>query len=324
MKNIQKVALLFMVAITSCGPDDIPEGLDESFVVEYYNQPSPFVSPTPLERSSNLFVEGVSAYDDGVDAVIVFRGLKVQTKEANYMAKSFIIQEDRGNGFRDEYEFGESDSNVKTDIAVVLVLDMSTSLDSIIGELKSYSKDFVRTIVNSSMNSKVGIVFFNSRNNITTTAFYSSSNAEILYDTIDNYTNLINKTALFEATNIGIDLIGNLQFDGAKSIVVFSDGGNNDSANPEFQKEKIKASGVSRYTIGLKGRDFVESDLKLIASSSSQHLVAEDIKDLESIFYRISLGVVSVYELTYKRSNAPLNDKEKVKIKVNMWADIIK
>lgn len=324
------IAILLTLSLISCKDDDAfePEVIfqnttEEFLVFDYYNEGTPTISPTPVDRSANVSVGLAEVYDDGNDAVITLSGIRVQSPDYSYLVDRFIIDEDDGNGYMNQFEFGADASSIRTDIASVLVLDMSSSLEGIIDDLKAYAKEYANAVVNSSPNSLVAVVFFSSRNAIQATSFVNADNIGALETLIDNFNNYQNKTALFEATNTAINLVGSLYFDGEKSVVVFTDGGDNDSNNPSSQLQTIRNSGVNTFAIGLKGQDFVDADLRAIASNDTQYVVAETEGDLASIFRLVTKGVISVYQLQYKRSNQLLNANEKIKIKVRIEASRI-
>ena len=283
--------LFTVLTLISCKQDEPfePEVVfqnttEEYLVYDYYNEGPPTISPTPVERSENVQVGLAEVIDDGNDAIITIRGLRVQSPDFSYEVDRFIIDEDDGNGYMNQFEFGADASSIQTDIASVLVLDMSSSLESIINDLKAYAKEYARAVVNSSPNSLVAVVFFSSRNAIEATNFVNADNIGALETLIDEFSNYQNKTALFEATNTAMNLISSLYFDGEKSVVVFTDGGDNDSNNPSSQLQTIQTSGINTFAIGLKGQDFVDADLSAIASNESQYIVADSEADLESIF----------------------------------------
>jgi len=314
--------LIILLLVSSCKKDEaLPES--DYFVYEYYNDSQPEISITPIQLSGKVVVGQASAFDNGSDVIISIEGVRLQDDVSNYAITKFIIDEDKGNGYMNQFEFGSNSSSIKTDIVTVLVLDMSSSLEHIADDLKSYAKDFASTVVNMSPNSQVAVVFFSSRSAIYPSGFYNSENIQGLLNLIDSFSDYQNKTALFEATLAGIELLNSVNFDGEKSLVVFTDGGDNDSNNPSIQKSTIDESTVNRFSIGLKGEDFVNSDLEFISSSKSQYVVADNESDLSDIFKKITRGVVSVYSLEYSRSNQKLNIDEKIRIRVSMEEDAI-
>ena len=118
--------------------------------------------------------------DNGVD--IVIPGVRIRTESSNYEITRIKIEEKAAGEecFILQNEFNNAQSSFQTDIATVLVLDMSSSLSENIEELKEYAKNFATTVVNSSDNSQVAVVFFSDRDAILSTGFYTSSNIQQL------------------------------------------------------------------------------------------------------------------------------------------------
>jgi hypothetical protein len=297
---------------------------NEYFTVNYFNEGTPTVSD-PFSINGNIsfdtpFAENVS---NGVDVVIP--GIRVRSQTNNFNITRVNIEE-RGNNepcFFVQNEFNLSDSSFDTDIASVLVLDMSTSLLGNITQLKEYAKDYANTVVNSSDGSTVAVVFFSDRDAIQSTAFYTSSNIGQLNTIIDNFSNFQERTALYQAVQTGINLLESLPFTGEKSIVAFTDGGDNDSNNPSQLIAEINASDVEKFAIGLRGGDFQESGLREIVSQTSNFVVADNINDLENIFATVSRGVISVWQVRYSRSDQLLSSDETVQIRFSFETEII-
>ncbi|MFP2997439.1 vWA domain-containing protein [Spongiivirga sp. MCCC 1A20706] len=291
---------------------------NEFLVYEYFNAGSPNITTQPIEKSNNINSGNPSARLEGSNVVISVPGIRVRNSSTNFEVTEFLLDEDQDDCYQRQSEFNASDSSIKTDIAAVLVLDMSTSLQGIIDDLKSYAKEFASTIVNSSSNSQVAVIFFSQRDAIEMTGFYNRTNIQTLNGLIDDFDNYQPRTALFEATLQGIQLITSLNFEGEKSLVVFTDGGDNDSNNPSALQQQIQNSEVLRFTIGLRGDDFDEQDLSSITSNQNNLVVANTANDLQRIFRDVTKGVISVYELLYTRSDQQLNVNEKIRIRVQV------
>lgn len=248
---------------------------------------------------------------------IVVPGIRVQSDRHNYEITAFRIEESDGieSCFKTQSEFNQQNSNFKTDIAAVLVLDMSASLSSEVDQLKSYAKDFAQTIVDSSDGSKVAIVFFSSQLSIQTTDFFTRENIDDLKTRIDNFTDYQDRTALYYATAVGISMLDTLEFNGARSLVAFTDGGDNDSDNPSNLIAYIQRLGISVFSIGLNGEDFDQPKLERIATNGIEPVIANDISDLEDVFKRVGRGIISVYEVVYNRSAQLLSFEEEIDIR---------
>jgi Mg-chelatase subunit ChlD len=120
---------------------------------------------------------------------------------------------------------------------------MSSSLSYGLDDLKKFAKNHVDEVSSSSDNAQVAVVFFTGSADIVTTAFNDNSSIEDLKSHIDNFEDFKDRTALFAATLIGIEMLNNLgSFEGAQTLVVLTDGKDND--NPSDKLESIEDSKV--------------------------------------------------------------------------------
>ncbi|MEO1517542.1 MAG: vWA domain-containing protein [Bacteroidota bacterium] len=323
---------LFMVTIftMTCSDDDLSTNedcsdlnADEFLTYDYNNFSGPSVSSTPIDASKNVTSGPASVRQSGNDVIISIPGIRVRTDDHNYRVTDFAVDENKGTCFQTQSEFGSATTSVKTDILSVLVLDMSTSLESIIDDLKRYAKEYASTIVSSSDNSQVAVVFFSSRSAIEVTPFYGASDIASLHGEIDAFQDYQKRTALFQATQRAIELVENTQFNGEKSLVVFTDGGDNDSNNPTALKSLIESSSVNRFAIGLRGDDFRESDLNAIPTTLTNRVIANDASSLEQIFKTVTRGVISVYQIEYARSDQELGSNETIEVRFKMKTEKI-
>ncbi len=324
MKNYLSFLLVCLLS-WSCGKEDpvrsdCAEPLGNQFLVyQYFNSGTPTISESPIDESSDVSYDSASAVVRGNEVVITVPGIRIKSDQNNYEVLTFQVDERTAGDecFVNQAEFGTGSTSVKTNITSVLVLDMSSSLADIIADLKSHAKEYANTIVNSSGNSEVAVVFFSSRDAIEVTPFFNASNIAQLNDLIDSFTNYRDRTALYQATKVGLDLLADREFDGEKSLVVFTDGGDNDSNNPTALVQEIRSSDINRFAIGLKGADFRENNLASIVSSEGNMVVAEDSSDLQAVFRQVGRGVISVYELEYRRSDQLLDANEAIEIRIS-------
>ncbi len=325
MKHILKIiCIVTIVLIGACRKlEKFPlwVGGKEMLVYEYAHSSSLSPGVELKEQSKFISVDSASATDIGQNTIrISLNGVRVQSSRNNFEIEKVIISErEKGNRkWEQQSEFSLNTSASKTDIASVLVLDMSTSLGNVVDDLKKYAKTFAHTVVDGTINSKVAVIFFSTRSAIQSTIFYDASNISQLDALIDGYTNYQDRTALFEATKAGIDMLDGLTFQGSKSLVVFTDGGDNDSNNPDNLKSAIGNSSISRYAIGLKGADFDKDDLDAVASDKGNSVVAKKEKDLGDVFSQITKQVVSVYHIEYNRSDQILNNPLEILFEVEL------
>ncbi len=315
---------LLLLSLAACNKDELDPGCDqpigdEYLTYSYYNDGTPTISADPTDTRGNISFDPAYArtVDNGVE--ITIPGVRIRSDDDNYEITRLQIDEKQAGEscFTFQSEFTNDQSSFQTDIASVLVLDMSTSLESNIEDLKAYASNYASTVVNSSPKSTVAVVFFSDRDAIEATDFYTSANIGELNALIDNFTDYRERTALYQATQRGLDLLDALPFEGEKSLVAFTDGGDNDSNNPSQLLAGISASPVEKFAIGLRGADFQESGLRSIASANSNLVVADDIDVLENIFQIVGRGVISVYEIRYTRSDQLLTADEAVEIRIS-------
>ncbi len=314
------ISTLVVVFFLSCGDDEPkrPECIDpigsELLTYTYNNPGTPNISNLPINESQNITYGTPRAVVSGGEVEITIPGIRVRTQNNNFEITAIQVDEQvqGDNCFVNQAEFNQTRTSFQTNISSVLVLDMSTSILGIVDDLKDYAKEYASTIVNSSSQSQVAVVFFSSRSAIQRTEFYTSTNIGQLHTLIDNFENFQERTALYQATLEGIDLLESNVFDGEKSLVVFTDGGDNDSNNPSTLVNEINASGVNVFAIGLRGGDFRENNLASIVSNASNLVIAETNEDLQQVFRTVGRGVISVYTVVYNRSDQLLSSDESI------------
>lgn len=316
MKSVSYILIIASsLLIFSCTKWILWPGGKELITISYSNSASgPVASSTPIDISKYASVDSISAANIGNGTVqIVLNGVRVKSKRNNYQINDgeiTIFERESGDKWEEQSEFNNQISTSKTDIACVLVLDMSSSLSDVVDDLKSYAKDFIDKVVLGADGSKVAVVFFSSSSSIQATPFYSAGSVDILKAQIDNYTDYQDRTALFQATSDAISILDNLNFNGPKSLVVFTDGGDNDTDNPSTVLSEIKNSTYLRVAIGLKGKDFDKEDVSDLASEKQNFIVAKNKKDLKKVFEEVALQMASVYTIVYNRSDQEISDIE--------------
>ena len=245
---------------------------------------------------------------DNQTVTVIIDDLKIGDKSDNYVISNYTISEcynEKGKCKKKDWkiqaEFDKDDSYLKTNISAVLVLDVSESLHGNIDRLKSYAKNFAKSILRSSPSSSVAVVMFSKE--IKTFDFVYKNEFGEIANNIDSYTNYKDRTTLYGASIEGLRLLGRSNYDGAKNLIIFTDGGDNNSDNPFQLRDEIVRSDINRFAIGLKGRDFDKKALEELASKKGNFVVAKDFDDLEGAFETIAKQVATVYKLDYKRSD---------------------
>ncbi len=319
MKQSILILIIALGSMSSCKKNPLWVGSKEFITYEYkFSTDSlPEISAEPTNQSPFVEVTSSSASHVGNDVVkITVEGIRVFSDKKNFVIDEISISENDGNGWDVQNEFSSinSSESLDVDVAAVLVLDMSSSLADLIPNLKSYANEFIDKIVEATPNSRVAVIFFSSKGAISETGFYTASNAEKLKEEVNNFNMSEDRTALFEATKRGIALLDNLtDFEGEKTIVVFTDGGDNDTDNPNQVKSLISDNQYFRVCIGLEGSDFDSDDLRSVASRNSNAITVKDESDLRQAFVEVAGTVSSVYKIEYERSDQILDDPIEIK-----------
>ena len=320
MKYIRYIFPVFIVAFVTLiiGCNKIRVGLKEEIILEYYFSQSDN-QPTVSSYYTTKFttVDNVYATVYGDTVLITLNGVRISTSKKNYSIKSFEVFECDESSFDNckkkdwdtQFEF-EGAGSIQTKLLVVLVLDVSTSLGSNINSLKTYAKDFAREILETK-DSNIGLVLFSK--DVVSYDFRNINDLDLINSFIDNYTNYQDRTSLYEACNVGLQMLDNSNLGGVKNLVIFTDGGDNNTDNPEAAKQQIINSPVTRYAIGLKGEDFKKDELKELASKKSNYILAKNIDDLQSAFEDIQEQVRTVYIINYYRSAQILENEIQIK-----------
>jgi hypothetical protein len=310
MKILRFFFLAFsLLHLTSCEKNPLWVGNREFMTFTYsgFGQGSePLISQEPSSQSPFIEVSGAEARNIGNNSVRVsLNGVRVQNNRHSFKISGVQVLErdaSESNRFEEQSEFDNSFSS-SNDVALVLTLDMSTSLGDLTSNVKDYAISFIDEVFANSDSSIISVLFFSARNTIYQTQFYYKSGANTLKDEVRNFSNYGSRTALFDAGNRAINSLKALNFPGSKAMVVFTDGGDNDSEYPTTALYEIQDAPVARFCIGLKGDDFNKDDLKSIASSKKTFVIAKDGDDLEKVFKEVSRMLSNVYTISYNRSD---------------------
>lgn len=310
----QFLLILFTLLLTSCASR-------QKLILGYANQNGISPKVKVIKKSKRVSFDKKSptaAKTDEQTVTIGLDDLRIGSKNRNYVIKNYQISETEKRGWfirkkdwRVQAEFGRDDKNLQTNIVAVLVLDLSESLKGNIDKVKAYAKDFASTILNSSPNSYVGLVLFSK--DIETYEFQNKGGITQIKQNIDNYTKYKDRTTLFEASKRGLKMLKDTKLEGAKNLIIFTDGGDNNTDDPLIAKNQVTKSPYNRYAIGLKGRDFDKDALSDLASRKGNFVVAKNVKDLKDAFENIARQVATIYELDYKRSDQKLSQSIKTK-----------
>lgn len=302
--------LLLIFILSDCKKYSLWVGNFETLSYHYSNTTSvgPGIEASPYDSTPYVSTQGASVANISATKVrITVKGVRVSNPRFNFRITEIQPQEYVDGKWADDKEASKDSSMIKTDIATVLVLDMSKSMVEKIPDLKQYAKNFMDSVTQSTPNSKVALVLFNERTNIISTPFQTKAGINFLKNIIDTFKTFINATALYAASEAGVQMLEKLQFNGSKSLVIFTDGKENASNNPDQTLSQIAGSNIYRVVIGLKSASFEKSSLSKLANPTYNYVVANAPDDLEGIFKDVARQVASVYTINYFRSNAMLD-----------------
>lgn len=334
-KSILLAALtLLSVIITSCEKWPLWVGKKEYITISYEKDATngPVVYPAEYAKTSRFVsIDSIFAQEIADTVKIILDGVRIKSNRNNFeilsTGKKQIEIFEKGSNDRNwiiQSEFSNASEFENAAVSCVLVLDMSTSVIPVINELKSFANSFVDNVVNNGgTGTEIAVVFFSNKNTIYETPYYTKANIGLLKDQINQYSNYQERTALFQASINGLNKLSNFAANKSKCLVVFSDGGDNDSNSPSTLQSYIENDydDILRYSLGLKGEDYDRerhADLKSIASEKTNFVVADKVGDLKDLFDEVSEQLAAVYRLTYNRSDAIIEKIEiKFKIPVN-------
>lgn len=322
MKKIAiSIFLLTALFINSCKNYSIVVGKKEWVKLTYSN--SSFtgqINPSAIFSEKSPYVN-ISATNITTDTTassidIILDGLSITNGKHNFKINKYTVSECDGTNcankdFHQQTEFNTTQNSSLSEITAVLVLDVSTSLGGHVDDVKSYAKDFAKSILDKNSESHVAIVLFSE--NIDTLGFFDSSGISQINSFIDGYTNYGSRTTLYGACKQGLNMLNNYSGVGFKTLIVFTDGGDNNTNNPDQVLSQIKSSTIKRYAIGLDGTDFNKDNLKDIASSTENMFVAKKFEDLEGAFDEVSSLVNTIYKIKYSRSKQILSQAIEIK-----------
>lgn len=315
MKQIGIFILLFL-GLFGCEDNIMWVGNSEYVTISYSNSTGggPVVEDLYLRQSPFAKYDTAWAASIGQGKVqVILDGVRIQGTESSFELKSVSIYEDEEGKFEVKNSGTDLATTKKSDIAVVLVLNLNASLGESLSTIKNYGKNFVDQMVANTDNSKVAVVLFAGKDDIYTSNFYDHTNVNLLKAAIDNYSSDQSKSALFEAAHQGIALLDSLVFEGSKSLVVFSNSGDTDSNNPTVLQEEIAVSPYQRIIIGLDGDDYKREDLLAIADVSANCIRVNQKEHLEVVFNGVCRQVVSVYKVIYERPDEILEKTISIK-----------
>ena len=203
-----------------------------------------------------------------------------------------------------------------TELHLGVLLDMSGSMEDDMSEEKNASVRFLMTLDRAD---DITLVDFDTEVRI---ARYDESNLPRLVERIRSRTAEGN-TALYDAIGVYLDNASHEQ--GRKILVLYSDGGDNESEiTVNDLKQLLRASDVTVYSIGFvshlstSARALMQSSLQEMAEiTGGQFFLPTSMKDLEAAYEKIKREISAQYSIGYLSTNERADGAwRKVEIKV--------
>ncbi len=289
--------------------------LDHYIRANYTNYGTPNISD--ISHSNDVEYDEFFVQQTENDVEIQISGIRVNT-DLDLLDTDIHVRECdemvcECEDWEEDSELSSTSNISKTNLVVSLVLDMSASMTDNMEDLKDYAKDFAKDILTQSNNNYVSVITFSEA--IDTHGFKNIEDLSDVEDAVDEFDDYGNKTKLYEAVAEGLASLQETQLEGHKTLVVFTDGQDNDSDNPNSLINQITNSDIPRFGIGLESNDYNASELAEITTAVTN---VEDAEDLENAFEQVNDQVQQVFDIKYKRSDQLLDQI----IKINVGFDI--
>lgn len=218
-------------------------------------------------------------------------------------------------------------------LEIVLVLDVSSSLENNLDDVKNSARQVLGQIFSNNSNAKVAVIKF-SRGNVASELSSNEFQLSQFIAQTSSYTdnqlgggtyNLENQneTALYEAMLKGIEILNNSNARG-QGLITFTDGANNfqfdaNNGNRQVVINALNQSDIRSYTVGFVGNadevnDQALSDLAIRGRFSKPTSISE----LDQVFTSFSNSVGAVYDLIYDTNNAPFNGTKSYRFLVDL------
>jgi hypothetical protein len=322
--QILSVCLVLMAAV-GCRKDSVNPNDHKQFelYIDFWNPQgnNPQISFDAQNSSPEIKIDfsetfaGV-AVPPNFTNVIIDNVRIIDNNNSNYHINQINAYEWRTdiNNWKQDVEFVMEFDQIQ-DLAVVLVLDASASLGSDFTNVKAFAYDFISKVLQQIPSARIGIVDFSDEIH----AFALTDNPSAL----SSYLQSIEQgpfTTLYEAMNLGIDMLNNTSAE-SKAILTFTDGTDNNSGpgfTPTFIQNKLDAGPIpiSSFTIGLDGNGGVDKPvLNVLAVNGGASAFPKNIKELGTVFDEFSQGISTVYQLTYIRNQQVIPDTNPAKLR---------
>ena len=320
------IAVAAAVGLAACGSEEDQPPRTFDLIANYLNaggtSPSIVIDKSATETGVSVAESEVSVTQRvfGKDQKIVditLSNISVSNDRGNYELLGIDHSEQIDGEFRSQSEFKSSFEEL-TQIAVVLVLDVSESLEEKFPTIQEFAKQFVDEIKRNDPQAQIAIVSFADNVNF----FDFTTNAEDLKDYID----LLQPgrfTKLRDAVSVGLDLLlsSDLNVNG-RSIITFTDGNDNSSTvTVDTLAERMRNAGLKSYIVALQDKDpIVRSELESLAVNGALE-VTENVDGaggLGEIFARFSRAVSNVYRIRYERNDQAIETARAIRFRLQV------
>lgn len=310
------VLTLAVLILMSCGKESVkPGGPGErefELYIDYWNPDG--------DNPQIRFDAENSSPEVRIDFSKTFAGVPMPPNRTNVIIENVrIIDDDNLNYHINEiraYEWREDINDWKIDVefimeydqvhdlAVVLVLDASSSLGADFTKVKAYANDFIVKMIAEIPTAQIGIVDFSDvinsfglTNNVTALSSYIESIEQGPF------------TTLYEAMGVGIEKL-HMSNAESKALLTFTDGTDNNSDpayTPSWIVEQLNGDpsgiSISSFAIGLEGKGGVDRPvLEQVAAGNGAVAFPRSVDELGVVFEKFSHSISTVYNLTYIRN----------------------
>ncbi len=264
--------------------------------------------------------------------IFTFTGVTFFENKDIFAVKDVIPQVKTETGtwiLDDENDFDPADSK---SLDIILVLDVSGSLENNIDNVKNSAIDMIRQILFDNKDARIGVVKFsegkvseNFSSNLTTLANFIRLPSQYTSPITSETYHLESRdaTGLYEAILEGIALLETSSAKG-QGIITFTDGTNNyqENANNNVSNVVITAlnnTNVKHYTIGFTGNQgSIDETILSNLAINGQYASANSISNLKEVFTRFSNNIATIYDFVYETNKSPFNGEREFRLLVDL------
>lgn len=319
--------LLALTALTlSCQKDDEGPRLNEfEMYIDFWNPngDNPEIRFDDQASSPEVRIDfsktfGGFAVPPNLTNVVIDNVRLINNDNINYEIEEITAYEFRDdiNDWKEDVEFTMSYELIE-DLDVVLVLDASASLGDDFETVKAFANDFIDSVLIASPSTEIGLVNFSDLID-----YLPLTNNR---DTLRSYIEGMEQgpfTTLYEAINMGIDLLQDSDAEG-KAVVTFTDGTDNNSDpqfTPGFLYDKLTQDTnnikVNSFTIGFEGNGGVDRPvLETLAANGGIAVFPNTIDEVGQVFGSFSNSIANVYNLTYLRNRQIIPEDDPARLR---------